>query len=59
MVFPGAAGVSEVAQKLQLPEQTGRKWHIQGTCATTGEGVYEAMQEMARLVKDFKKSSRH
>ncbi|KAK7113989.1 hypothetical protein V1264_000129 [Littorina saxatilis] len=54
--LPGAVGVSEVAEKLQISQEKGRKWHIQGTCAPTGEGVYEAMQEMARLVKDFKKS---
>ncbi|KAL8583323.1 hypothetical protein ACOMHN_057609 [Nucella lapillus] len=55
--LPGAASISEVGEKLKLMDQRDRKWHIQGTCATTGEGVYEGMQEMARLVKDFQKSS--
>ena len=55
---PGAASVSEVADKLQLHQLTARKWHVQGTCATSGDGVYEAMHEMARLVRDFKKTQR-
>ncbi|XP_076449448.1 ADP-ribosylation factor 1-like [Babylonia areolata] len=55
--LPEAASVSEVGQKLKITEQRKRKWHVQGTCGTSGEGVYEAMQEMARLVKDFKKKS--
>ena len=34
-----------------------RKWFVQGACATTGEGIYEAMNEMARMIKDSKKGT--
>ncbi|KAK7498932.1 hypothetical protein BaRGS_00009741 [Batillaria attramentaria] len=52
----GALSMSEVAEQLHMTKRRDRKWHIYGTCAKTGDGVYEGMQEMARLVKDYKKS---
>ena len=51
-----ALSTAEVADILCLHKLTTRKWFIQGATATTGEGVYEGMREMADLVKDFKKS---
>ncbi|KAK7498927.1 hypothetical protein BaRGS_00009736 [Batillaria attramentaria] len=54
--LPGAASVSEVADKMELSKLTSRKWHIHGTCATSGDGVYEGLKEMSRLVKEFKRS---
>ncbi|KAL8581166.1 hypothetical protein ACOMHN_033613 [Nucella lapillus] len=55
--LPESASVAEVADAMKLKEHRERKWHIHGTCATTGEGVDEAMQHMARLVKHFQKSA--
>jgi len=37
----------------------GHKWHIQATCASTGDGVYEAMESLSRLVKDFHDQRRY
>lgn len=54
--LPGALSTSQVAEKLGLYQITDRKWHVQGACATSGDGIYEAMGEMARLVKEFQKS---
>ena len=54
--LPGAMSSSEVADKLGLNEIRDRKWYVQGACAPSGEGIYEAMGEMARLVKEFQKS---
>jgi hypothetical protein len=45
---------SEVADGLGLTKMTSRKWYIHGACATTGEGIYESMKEMADLVKNSK-----
>jgi ADP-ribosylation factor protein 1 len=39
---------------MNLRDLTSRKWYIQAACATTGEGIYEAMREMANMVKDHK-----
>ncbi|XP_048758892.1 uncharacterized protein LOC125668621 [Ostrea edulis] len=52
--LPGAMKPSEVADLMDLHKMTSRKWFIQAACATTGEGIYEAMGEMANMVKDHK-----
>ncbi|NPA71687.1 MAG: hypothetical protein GXO35_02535 [Gammaproteobacteria bacterium] len=31
------------------------RWHIQGTCAVNGDGIYEGVEALARLVKDFQR----
>lgn len=54
--LPKAATPSEVASRLGLPEVRNRKWHVQGTSATVGEGVLEAMQQLSGLVKQFQNS---
>ena len=52
--LPGALTTGQVADSLGLDTVRDRKWFVQGACAKTGEGIYEAMGEMARLVKEFK-----
>ena len=41
-----------------LQKLNSRKWYIQAACATTGEGIFEAMNELSSLVKEFKKEIR-
>jgi ADP-ribosylation factor protein 1 len=41
--LPKAMPATEVADKLGLHSLRGRKWNIQGTCATTGDGLYEGL----------------
>ncbi|CAC5393744.1 ARF1_2 [Mytilus coruscus] len=53
--LPQSMSPSEVADGLGLPKMTNRKWYIHGACATTGEGIFESMKEMANLVKNNKK----
>jgi len=49
-----ALKLSALVDRLELGRVlTGHKWHIQSTCASTGDGVYEAMDSLSRLVKDF------
>ena len=31
------------------------KWHVQGSCAKTGDGIYEGIEALSGLVKEFKK----
>jgi signal recognition particle receptor subunit beta len=52
--LPGAMSPAELVDKLHLRKLTGHKWHIQGTCAVNGDGIFESMQAMADLVKQFK-----
>jgi ADP-ribosylation factor protein 1 len=46
--LPNAMGVSEVAEKLNLSNVKNRKWYIQATTATTGEGLYEGLDWLDR-----------
>lgn len=54
--LPKAATPSEVASRLGLQDVRSRKWHVQGTSATIGDGVLEAMQQLSGLVKQFQNS---
>ena len=53
-----ALSTSKVADLMCLHKLNSRKWHIQAACATTGEGIFEAMNELSSLVKEFKKEIR-
>ena len=39
--LPNAMSVAEVTDKLGLQSLRNRKWYIQATCATSGEGLFE------------------
>ena len=41
--MPNTMRVSEVTEKLGLNAVTNRKWYVQSTCATTGDGLYEGL----------------
>ena len=54
--LPKASSTSEVATKLQLPSLKGRSWHVHGTSAVSGDGLYEAMDQMSQMVKDYQRT---
>ncbi|XP_033734421.1 ADP-ribosylation factor 3-like [Pecten maximus] len=56
--LPHAMNTAEVADRMCLGKLTGRKWFVQGACARNGDGLFEGMQEMARLTKENKKNYR-
>ena len=41
--LPNAMSVAEVTDKLGLHSLQNRKWYIQATCATSGEGLFEGL----------------
>ena len=47
-----------MVEALTLHKMSNRKWHIQGACATYGEGIYEALEQLSSMVKDFKRNQR-
>lgn len=51
--MPRAYSPNDIATKLGLYDVRNRKWHIQGTSALSGQGVYESMEELSALVKEF------
>ncbi|MFS8033263.1 ADP-ribosylation factor 1 [Helianthus anomalus] len=41
--LPNAMKVSEITDRLGLHSLQNRRWYIQSTCATSGEGLYEGL----------------
>lgn len=53
--LPNAMSVSELTDKLSLHSLGGgRKWYIQGTCATTGDGLYEGLDWLSTALTSKK-----
>ena len=46
----GAMTPAEIVEKLGLPSLRGRQWHIQGCCATTGDGLHEGLDWLGENV---------
>ncbi|KAI7755079.1 hypothetical protein M8C21_002961, partial [Ambrosia artemisiifolia] len=53
----GAMTPMEVCEGLGLFELKNRKWHIQGTCAIKGDGLYEGLDWLASTLKEMKAAS--
>jgi small GTP-binding protein len=53
--LPNAKNSSDVASALGMLNMKNREWYIQGTCAVSGDGIYEGIHKLSGLVKDFKK----
>ncbi|XP_022718563.1 ADP-ribosylation factor 1-like 2 [Durio zibethinus] len=50
----GAMTAMEVCNGLGLFDLKNRKWHIQGTCALRGDGLYEGLDWLAGTLKEMK-----
>jgi small GTP-binding protein len=51
---PNAIKPQELANRLKLNSVTNRPWQVQGTCATTGDGLYEGLDWLgAQINKKF------
>eukprot|EP00163_Fabomonas_tropica_P010708 TRINITY_DN20959_c0_g1_i1.p1 TRINITY_DN20959_c0_g1~~TRINITY_DN20959_c0_g1_i1.p1 ORF type:complete len:181 (+),score=49.42 TRINITY_DN20959_c0_g1_i1:69-611(+) len=53
--LPGAMSPSELASELGLHNLRSRNWHIQATCAKSGEGLWEGMDWIAASAKTGRK----
>ena len=49
--LPGCMTTAEVVNELGLHQIKGRPWFIQGTCAHTGDGLYEGLDWIGKHVK--------
>eukprot|EP00244_Chara_vulgaris_P005371 TRINITY_DN2123_c1_g1_i2.p1 TRINITY_DN2123_c1_g1~~TRINITY_DN2123_c1_g1_i2.p1 ORF type:complete len:180 (+),score=23.60 TRINITY_DN2123_c1_g1_i2:40-579(+) len=47
----GCLTPAEVCEHLGLHSLRNRRWHIQGTCASKGEGLYEGLDWLASTLK--------
>ena len=50
--LPGSMSPAEVAEGLGLDTLKGRKWHIHGCCAVSGDGLHEGLDWLANNVPD-------
>lgn len=48
--LPNAMPVDEVAQRMGLPELRNRNWHVQASCAATGDGLYEGLDWLSNAL---------
>ena len=48
--LPGAMTPPDIANGLGLHTIRGRSWHLQGTCATSGDGLYEGLDWLSKTV---------
>eukprot|EP01050_Picozoa_sp_SAG11_P009938 SAG11_NODE_971_length_6351_cov_4.531190_8_plen_71_part_00 len=48
--LPNAMSVQTVSEKLGLHSLHNRKWFIQSTCATSGEGLFEGLDWLSANV---------
>ena len=50
----GVLSVPEITEKLGLHTLRGREWYIQGTCALTGDGLYDGLDWLSKAVSKKK-----
>ncbi len=50
----GVMSVPEITERLGLHSLKGREWFIQGTCALTGDGLYDGLDWLSRTVSKKK-----
>ncbi|KAG8487175.1 hypothetical protein CXB51_020807 [Gossypium anomalum] len=50
----GAMTPMEVSEGLGLFDIKNRKWHIQGTCALRGDGLYEGLDWLSETLKEMR-----
>ncbi|CAG8495922.1 13833_t:CDS:2 [Ambispora leptoticha] len=48
--LPNAMSVQEVTHVLKLENLKGRKWFVQGTCATSGDGLLDGFQWLSKTL---------
>eukprot|EP00892_Ulva_mutabilis_P011607 jgi/Ulvmu1/8819/UM048_0075.1 len=54
--LPGAYSTAEVTDAFQLSSLQGRKWHVQSSVATRGEGLYEGLDWLSATLKHLRRT---
>ncbi|KAH0791652.1 ADP-ribosylation factor [Histomonas meleagridis] len=52
--LPNAVKPMELGNRLKLNTITNRPWQVQGTCATTGDGLYEGLDWLGEQIHKMK-----
>ena len=53
--LPNAKSSSDIGHALGVMQMQNRDWYIQGTCAVSGDGIYNGILKLSEMVKEFKK----
>ena len=59
LVQRGVMTPMEISEGLGLYDLRNRTWHVQGTCALTGDGLYEGLDWLVTALKEVQDSGRH
>jgi small GTP-binding protein len=51
----GALPVAEIVKTLGLDKQTKHQWYVQSCCATTGDGLYDGLEWLSKVLRNQKK----
>jgi len=52
--LPTALKPEQIVEKLDLKSIKAERWHVQGCCATSGEGLYEGLGWLASKTSIYK-----
>ncbi|THU58447.1 hypothetical protein C4D60_Mb03t14350 [Musa balbisiana] len=59
LVQRGVMTPMEISEGLGLYNLRNRTWHVQGTCALSGDGLYEGLDWLVTALKELQVSGRH
>ncbi|GLJ29109.1 hypothetical protein SUGI_0573910 [Cryptomeria japonica] len=48
--FPNAMSVAETSEKLELHRLPRHHWHVESSCATSGEGLYKGLDWLCKMI---------
>lgn len=54
----GAVNPPQLIEQLQMNRYNSHSWYVQGTCAVTGEGIWEGIEIIAEMIKDHKRDKK-
>merc|ERR1712083_662603 len=53
--LPNAMSVNQITERLKLNKLRNRDWYIQGSCARSGDGLYEGLDWLSNTLKKKRK----
>lgn len=56
--LPNAMSVKQVTDKLELNKLKNHEWHVQGSCMTTGDGLYEGLDWLSNKLNNKEKKAK-
>eukprot|EP01083_Nonionella_stella_P153779 494498_1 len=54
--LPNAMSVNEITDRLKINQFRNREWYVQGTCAKTGDGLYQGLDWLSKTLTKKKKT---